>query len=65
MRLFPVVLGLFALTLGLFLPTSCTKENFDDFQDEELVEMSKLDMEGLKQKAASLSIEDAAARSGK
>lgn len=39
MRLFPVVLGLFALTLGLFLPTSCTKENFDDFQDEELVEM--------------------------
>ena len=31
---------------------------------EELVEMSKLDMEGLKQKAASLSIEDAAARSG-
>lgn len=39
MRLFPVVLGLFALTLGLFLPTSCTKETFDDFQDEELVEM--------------------------
>ena len=35
------------------------------YTDEELVEMSKLDMEGLKQKAASLSIEDAAARSGK
>ena len=33
--------------------------------DEELVEMSKLDMEGLKNKAASLSIEDAASRSGK
>ena len=32
---------------------------------EELVEMSKLDMEGLKQKAASLSIEDAASRSSK
>ena len=32
---------------------------------EELVEMSKLDMEGLKAKAAALSIEDAAARSGK
>ena len=35
------------------------------YTNEELVEMSKLDMEGLKQKAASLSIEDAAARSGK
>jgi ribose transport system substrate-binding protein len=35
------------------------------YTDEELVEMSKLDMEGLKQKAASLSIEDAASRSGK
>ncbi|MBR3041790.1 MAG: sugar ABC transporter substrate-binding protein [Eubacterium sp.] len=35
------------------------------YTDEELVEMSKLDMEGLKKKAASLSIEDAAARSGK
>ena len=34
------------------------------YTDEELVEMSKLDMEGLKEKAASLSIEDAAARSG-
>ena len=34
------------------------------YTDEELVEMSKLDMEGLKQKAASLSIEDAASRSG-
>ena len=32
---------------------------------EELVEMSKLDMEGLKAKAAALSIEDAAARSDK
>lgn len=32
---------------------------------DELVEMSKLDMEGLKKAAASLSIEDAAARSGK
>ncbi len=31
---------------------------------DELVEMSKLDMEGLKAKAAALSIEDAAARSG-
>ena len=35
------------------------------YTDEELVEMSKLDMEGLKAKAAALSIEDAAARSGK
>ena len=35
------------------------------YTDEELVEMSKLDMEGLKNKAASLSIEDAASRSGK
>ena len=35
------------------------------YTDEELVEMSKLDMEGLKQKAASLSIEDAASRSSK
>jgi ribose transport system substrate-binding protein len=35
------------------------------YTKDELVEMSKLDMEGLKQKAASLSIEDAAARSGK
>lgn len=35
------------------------------YTDEELVEMSKLDMEGLKKKAASLSIEDAASRSGK
>ncbi len=35
------------------------------YTDEELVEMSKLDMEGLKNAAASLSIEDAAARSGK
>ena len=34
------------------------------YTDEELVEMSNLDMEGLKQKAASLSIEDAASRSG-
>ena len=34
------------------------------YTNEELVEMSKLDMEGLKEKAASLSIEDAAARSG-
>ena len=34
------------------------------YTDEELVEMSKLDMEGLKAKAAALSIEDAAARSG-
>jgi ribose transport system substrate-binding protein len=34
------------------------------YTDEELVEMSKLDMEGLKNAAASLSIEDAAARSG-
>ncbi len=35
------------------------------YTDEELVEMSKLDMEGLKAAAAALSIEDAAARSGK
>ena len=35
------------------------------YTDDELVEMSKLDMEGLKNAAASLSIEDAAARSGK
>jgi ribose transport system substrate-binding protein len=35
------------------------------YTDEELVEMSELDMEGLKEKAATLSIEDAAARSGK
>ncbi len=35
------------------------------YTDEELVEMSKLDMEGLKNKAASLSIDDAASRSGK
>ena len=34
------------------------------YTDEELVEMAGLDMEGLKAKAASLSIEDAAARSG-
>jgi len=34
------------------------------YTDEELVEMASLDMEGLKAKAASLSIEDAAARSG-
>lgn len=34
------------------------------YTDEELVEMSTLDMEGLKAKAASLSIEDAAARAG-
>ncbi len=35
------------------------------YTKDELVEMSKLDMEGLKAKAAGLSIEDAAARSGK
>ncbi|MBO4377294.1 MAG: sugar ABC transporter substrate-binding protein [Lachnospiraceae bacterium] len=35
------------------------------YTPDELVEMSKLDMEGLKNAAASLSIEDAAARSGK
>ena len=35
------------------------------YTTEELVEMSKLDMEGLKAKAAALSIEDAKARSGK
>ncbi len=35
------------------------------YTKEELVEMSKLDMAGLKEKAASLSIEDAASRSGK
>lgn len=34
------------------------------YTKDELVEMSKLDMEGLKAKAAGLSIEDAAARSG-
>ena len=34
------------------------------YTDEELVEMASLDMEGLKAKAASLSIEDAASRSG-
>lgn len=34
------------------------------YTSDELVEMSKLDMEGLKAKAAALSIEDAAARSG-
>ena len=34
------------------------------YTKDELVEMSKLDMEGLKAKAAALSIEDAAARSG-
>ena len=39
LRPFPVVLGLFALTLGLFLPTSCTKEAFNNPLDEELVEM--------------------------
>ena len=33
------------------------------YTDEELVEMSNLDLEGLKEKAASLSIEDAEARS--
>ena len=35
------------------------------YTSEELVEMSQLDMEGLKAKAAALSIEDAKARSGK
>ena len=35
------------------------------YTSDELVEMSKLDIEGLKAKAAALSIEDAAARSGK
>ncbi|MBR0399760.1 MAG: substrate-binding domain-containing protein, partial [Mogibacterium sp.] len=35
------------------------------YTDEELVEMADLDMAGLKEKAASLSIEDAAERSGK
>ena len=35
------------------------------YTSEELVEMAGLDMAGLKEKAASLSIEDAAARSGK
>lgn len=35
------------------------------YTDEELVEMAGLDMAGLKEKAASLSIEDAAARAGK
>jgi len=35
------------------------------YTDEELVAMADLDMAGLKEKAASLSIEDAAARSGK
>ena len=35
------------------------------YTDDELVEMAGLDMAGLKEKAASLSIEDAAARSGK
>ena len=34
------------------------------YTDDELVEMASLDMEGLKAKAASLSIEDAASRSG-
>ncbi|HAT01861.1 MAG TPA: hypothetical protein DCS54_01090 [Oribacterium sp.] len=35
------------------------------YKDEELVEMSKLDFEGLKNAAAKISIEDAAARAGK
>ncbi len=35
------------------------------YTDDELVEMSNLDMDGLAAKAAALSIEDAAARSGK
>jgi ribose transport system substrate-binding protein len=35
------------------------------YTSEELVEMAGLDMAGLKEKAAALSIEDAAARSGK
>ena len=39
MRPFHAALGLFVLTLGLILPTSCTKEVFNDFEDEEAVEM--------------------------
>ena len=35
------------------------------YTDDELKEMATLDIEALKEKAASLSIEDAAARSGK
>ena len=35
------------------------------YTDDELVEMSKLDFDGLKAAAAKISIEDAAARSGK
>jgi ABC-type sugar transport system substrate-binding protein len=35
------------------------------YTDEELVEMSELDLEGLKEAAAKISIEDAAARAGK
>ncbi|MBP5559094.1 MAG: tyrosine-protein phosphatase [Bacteroidales bacterium] len=39
-RPFPAALGLLVLTLGLILPTSCTKEVFRDFEDDELVEMT-------------------------
>ena len=35
------------------------------FTDDELVEMADLDMAGLKEAAAKISIEDAAARAGK
>lgn len=35
------------------------------YTDEELVEMSELDLEGLKEAASKISIEDAAARAGK
>ena len=39
LRQFPVVLGLIILTLGLFLPTSCTKDIFPGAPDDDLVEM--------------------------
>lgn len=39
LRQFPVVLGLIVLTLGLFLPTSCTKDIFPGAPDDDLVEM--------------------------
>ena len=44
LRQFPVVLGLIILTLGLFLPTSCTKDIFPGAPDDDLVEMEPFPM---------------------
>ncbi|MFR5732414.1 MAG: hypothetical protein ACLUD2_11185 [Clostridium sp.] len=47
------------------LTLSSTSETSWPCTDEELVEMSELDLEGLKEAASKISIEDAAARAGK